>query len=74
MEIGLYRDDGLAVLDQTPQKIEKIKEEICKVVTTNNLHTKNVVHFSWHNIRPNHREVETLFTAINHFKFTILNV
>jgi len=31
MEIGLYRDDGLAVLDQTPQKIEKIKKEICKV-------------------------------------------
>ena len=23
MEIGLYRDDGLAVLNQTPQKIEK---------------------------------------------------
>ena len=46
MEIGLYRDDGLAVLDQTPQKIEKIKEKICKVFTTNNLHTRNVVHFS----------------------------
>ena len=26
MEIGLYRDDGLAVIDQTPQKIEKIKK------------------------------------------------
>ena len=26
MEIGLYRDDGLAVLNQTPQKIEKRKK------------------------------------------------
>ena len=26
MEIGLYKDDGLAVIDQTPQKIEKIKK------------------------------------------------
>ena len=37
MNIGLYRDDGLAVLDQTPQKIEKIKKEICKVFAKNNL-------------------------------------
>ena len=37
MEIGLYRDDGLAVIDQTPQKIEKIKKEICKVFAKNNL-------------------------------------
>ena len=37
MEIGLYRDDGLAVLDQTPKKIEKIKKEICKVFAKNNL-------------------------------------
>jgi len=28
MEIGLYRDDGLAVLNHTPQKIEKIKKQI----------------------------------------------
>lgn len=31
MDIGLCRDDNLAVLDQTPQKIEKIKKEICSV-------------------------------------------
>ena len=37
MEIGLYREDGLAILDKTPQKIEKIKKEICKVFTNNNL-------------------------------------
>ena len=31
IDIGLYRDDGLAVINQTPQKIEKIKKEICKI-------------------------------------------
>ena len=50
MEIGLYRDDGLAVIDQTPQKIEKIKKEICKVFAKNNLRitveaNKKVVNF-----------------------------
>ena len=45
IEIGLYRDDDLAVLHRTAQKIEKIKKEICKVFTTNNLHTKKVVNF-----------------------------
>ena len=29
--------NGLAVIDQTPQKIEKIKNEICKVFAKNNL-------------------------------------
>ena len=50
MEIGLYKDDGLAVIDQTPQKIEKIKKEICKVFAKNNLRitveaNKKVVNF-----------------------------
>lgn len=50
MEIGLYRDDGLAVIDQTPQKIEKIKKEICKVFAKNNLRitieaNKKIVNF-----------------------------
>ena len=50
MEIGLYRDDGLAVLDQTPQRVEKIKKEICKVFAKNNLRitieaNKKVVNF-----------------------------
>ena len=50
MEIGLCRDDGLAVLDHTPQKIEKIKNEICKVCAKNNLRitieaNKKVVNF-----------------------------
>ena len=32
IEIGLYRDDGLAVLQQTPKATEKIKKEICKIL------------------------------------------
>ena len=37
IDIGLYHDDGLAVINQTPQKIEKIKKEICKIFAHNNL-------------------------------------
>lgn len=29
--IGLYRDDGLAVFNETPRKIEIIKKNICKI-------------------------------------------
>lgn len=35
--VGLYRDDGLAVFKETPQKIEKIKKEICRVFRENDL-------------------------------------
>ena len=31
VEIGLYRDDGLAVLQQTPRATERIKKEICHI-------------------------------------------
>ena len=31
VEIGLYRDDGLAILQQTPRATERIKKEICKI-------------------------------------------
>ena len=31
IEIGLYRDNGLAVLLQTPKATERIKKEICKI-------------------------------------------
>ena len=37
IEIGLYRDDGLAILNQTPREIEKAKKQICQVFTNNNL-------------------------------------
>ena len=35
--IGLYRDDGLVVLNQTPKQIEKPKKQICQVFANNNL-------------------------------------
>ena len=31
VEIGFYRDDGLAVLQQTPRATERIKREICRI-------------------------------------------
>lgn len=37
IDIGLYRDDGLTVLNQTTQKIEKVKKEICKIFTNDSL-------------------------------------
>ena len=58
MEIGLYRDHGLAVLDQTPQKIEKIKKEICKVFAKNNL---SIMHY-----RSQQKGRKALFEANNH--------
>jgi hypothetical protein len=36
-QIGLYRDDGLAVFDAGPRKIESIKKIICKVFSEHNL-------------------------------------
>lgn len=35
LHIGLYRDDGLAMIDQTPKETERIKKEICKVFAKN---------------------------------------
>ena len=35
--IGLYRDDGLSAFDKTPQEIEKIKKDICKIFRDNDL-------------------------------------
>ena len=37
LNIGLYRDDGLAVLNQTPHKIERVKKETCRIFANNNL-------------------------------------
>ena len=37
INIGLYRDDGLAVCRKTPRQAERIKKEICKIFTENNL-------------------------------------
>jgi len=35
--IGLYRDNGLAALNSKPHKIEKIKKELWKVFSDNDL-------------------------------------
>ena len=50
IEIGLYRDDGLAVLNQTPREVERAKKEICQIFARNNLKitieaNKKVVNF-----------------------------
>ena len=50
IDIGLYRDDGLAVLKQTPREIERVKKEICKIFAKNDLRitieaNKKVVNF-----------------------------
>lgn len=41
IDIGLYRDDGLAVLQQTPREIENAKKEICKIFAENELRTNH---------------------------------
>ena len=37
INIGLYRDDGLAICDKTPFITENTKKEICKTFKENNL-------------------------------------
>jgi hypothetical protein len=37
INIGLYRDDGLAICNKSPKEIENIKKDICKVFRNNNL-------------------------------------
>jgi len=37
INIGLYRDDGLAVCNATPRETENIKKEICRVFNQNGL-------------------------------------
>ena len=48
--IGLYHDDGLAAFNKTPQEIEKIKKELCKMFRENDLKitikaNKSIVNF-----------------------------
>ncbi|KAL9984744.1 hypothetical protein ACROYT_G007077 [Oculina patagonica] len=37
IEIGLYRDDGLAILNQTPREMENAKKQTCRIFANNNL-------------------------------------
>lgn len=36
-QVGLYRDDGLAVCKATPKQIEKTKQEVSEIFKTNGL-------------------------------------
>jgi len=50
INIGLYRDDGLAICRKTARQIDIIKKEICTIFTRNNLSitidaNKNTVNF-----------------------------
>lgn len=37
INVGLYRDDGLAISKKTPRQTENIKKEICAIFSKNNL-------------------------------------
>ena len=37
INVGLYRDDGLAICNKTPREIENIKKEICRIFRKNSL-------------------------------------
>ena len=37
LNVGLYRDDGLAITNATPRDTENIKKEICHIFSNNGL-------------------------------------
>ena len=37
INIGLYRDDGLAITRQTPREVELTKKKLCKIFRENDL-------------------------------------
>ena len=37
VNVGMYRDDGLATSTKTPKRVKAIKEEMCKLFKHNNL-------------------------------------
>ena len=37
INLGLYRDDGLAITNATPRVTENIKKEICRIFNNNGL-------------------------------------
>ena len=50
INVGLYRDDGLAITDATPRETENIKKEICRIFNANGLRitieaNKQVINF-----------------------------
>ena len=50
INIGLYRDDGLAACHKTPRQVELLKKKICAIFAKNNLHitidaNKKIINF-----------------------------
>ena len=50
INVGLYRDDGLAITDATSRETENIKKEICRIFNANGLRitieaNKQVINF-----------------------------
>ena len=37
INVGIYRDDGLAITNATPRDTENIKKEICRIFNNNGL-------------------------------------
>ena len=49
-QVGLYRDDGLGAFKMSPQRLERVKKQICKVFKDNGLRitidaNKKIVNF-----------------------------
>ena len=68
VEIGLYRDDGLVVLQQTPRAMERVKKEICKIFNHMNLEGDIVTMRAHHTTiknRQNRRDGKQLSRSIH---------
>ena len=74
VNVGLYRDDGIAITDATPRDAENIKKEICRIFNNNGLRitieaNKQVINFLdvTFNLNRSHSQSRTLhyntFTA-----------
>lgn len=71
VKIGLYRDDGLAVVQQTPRATKTIKKEICKIFRKCDLKitieaNKNVVNFLDVTLDLNTEKFKPYFTPMKH--------
>ena len=65
INVGLYRDDGLAVTNQTPREAGMTKKKLCRIFKDNDLRiaveaNKKSHRFPRHDARPPHRFKQTL--------------
>ena len=60
-QVGLYRDDGLAVCKAMPRQIEKIKQQISNLLTSNGLKQKKNSSFLRRNLRPHKLNLQTIY-------------